>query len=102
MDEINKIDCPLECGARIIYFTKHLKKCRNKNLLGTEFKICPYNSLHIIKANIYTIPAIANTPNNIAKGSHSGLNIHHQLQSILSNILAKKNAKNIIVAIGNE
>ena len=45
MEEKNKIDCPLECGARIIYFTKHLKKCRNKNLLGTEFKICPYNDI---------------------------------------------------------
>ena len=58
MDEINKIDCPLECGARILYFTKHLKKCRNKNKLGKEFKLCPYNSTHIIKANIYQIHII--------------------------------------------
>ena len=66
MEEKNKIDCPLECGARIIYFTKHLKKCRNKNKLGTEFKICPYNSSHIIKANIYQIHIIncKDKPNN--------------------------------------
>ena len=33
-------------------------------------------------------------------GTHNGLNTHHQLQSILSNILAKKNAKNTITASG--
>ena len=26
--------------------------------LGTEFKICPYNSLHILKANLYQIHII--------------------------------------------
>ena len=36
-----------------------------------------------------------------AKGIHNGLNTHHQLQSILSNILAKKNAKNINTVEGD-
>ena len=35
-----------------------------------------------------------------AKGIHNGLNIHHQDQSILSNILAKKNKANKTKLVG--
>ena len=59
MSENDLIFCPLECGARIKGLSKHLSKCMNKKLLGKEYKICEYNSYHIIKNNLYDFHLIS-------------------------------------------
>ena len=51
----NLIFCPLECGVRIKNLTKHLPKCINFQLLGVKYKQCEYNSMHIIKNELYQI-----------------------------------------------
>ena len=51
----NLIFCPLECGVRIKNLTKHLPKCINFKLLGVKYKQCEYNSMHIIKNELYQI-----------------------------------------------
>ena len=47
--------CPLECGVRIKHLTKHLLKCQNYKLLGVKYIKCEYNSMHIIKNELYGI-----------------------------------------------
>ena len=51
----NLIFCPLECGARIKSFYKHIKKCRKKNILYVEYFVCPYNANHIIHSKVFQI-----------------------------------------------
>ena len=62
MSEKDLFDCPLECGARIKNLEKHLKKCKNKKLLGTKYKICEYNSYHIIKNELYDLHLLSCKP----------------------------------------
>ena len=47
--------CPLECGARIKNFYKHIVKCRKKNKLNVEYFICPYNINHILNVKVFAI-----------------------------------------------
>ena len=47
--------CPLECGARIKNFYKHIVKCRKKNKLNVEYFICPYNINHILNVKEFAI-----------------------------------------------
>ena len=47
--------CPLECGVRIKHLTRHLPKCINSKLLGVKYIKCEYNSMHIIKNELYQI-----------------------------------------------
>ena len=54
MSEIDFFFCPLECGARIKSL-KHISKCKNGKLLGVKYKLCEYNSAHIIKNELYQI-----------------------------------------------
>ena len=54
MSETEFFFCPLECGARIKSL-KHISKCKNWNLLGVKYKLCEYNSTHIIKNELYQI-----------------------------------------------
>ena len=53
MEEDNLFFCPLECGARIKSFGRHSKKCKNSKLLGVNYRLCEYNSTHIIKNELY-------------------------------------------------
>ena len=53
MSEEDFIFCPLECGARIKNIGKHIKKCKNYNLLGVTYRFCEYNVTHIIKNELY-------------------------------------------------
>lgn len=55
MSEKNFMNCPLECGARIKTFGKHIKKCKNYILLGSKFILCEYNNAHIIKNELYPL-----------------------------------------------
>ena len=47
--------CPLECGVRIKHLTRHLPKCINSKLFGVKYIKCEYNSMHIIKNELYQI-----------------------------------------------
>ena len=47
--------CPLECGVRIKHLARHLPKCINSKLLGVKYIKCEYNSMHIIKNELYQI-----------------------------------------------
>ena len=62
MNEKYLFDCPLECGARIKNLPKHIKKCKNQKLLGTKYKICEYNSSHIIKTELYNLHLLSCKP----------------------------------------
>ena len=62
MNEKDLFDCPLECGARIKNLEKHLRKCKNKKLLGTKYKICEYNPFHIIKIEFYDLHLLSCKP----------------------------------------
>ena len=59
MAEESLFFCPLECGARIKNFSKHLIKCLNKKLLFVNYKVCEYNPMHIIKNELYELHLIS-------------------------------------------
>ena len=59
--------CPLNCGLKIFNVSKHILKCKNKNLIGKTFIQCPFNKNHICKKEIYSFHSHScqDNPNNV-------------------------------------
>ena len=59
--------CPLNCGLKIFNVSKHIPKCKNKNLIGKTFIQCPFNKNHICKKEIYSFHSHScqDNPNNV-------------------------------------
>ena len=59
--------CPLNCGLKIFNVSKHIPKCKNKNLIGKTFIQCPYNKNHVCKKEIYSFHfhSCQDNPNNV-------------------------------------
>ena len=45
--------CPLLCGIRTNFILEHIKKCKNKALLGSKYFQCPYNPKHIFGKKVF-------------------------------------------------
>ena len=45
--------CPLLCGIRTNFILEHIKKCKNKALLGVKYIQCPYNPRHIFGKKVF-------------------------------------------------
>ncbi len=45
--------CPLLCGIRTNFILEHIKKCKNKALLGVKYMQCPYNPRHIFGKKVF-------------------------------------------------